>query len=132
MTAAPLADLAEARPLPAQLAGRRGPKLARLANLSVPSGRSGSPSASQPAGLGMSGALLKSSAKRQQIVVVCSGGGSGVDRSTVEASIARFRITRVDESLRLHLTSPCGASRCWIGSRPGSTGPTASSPAPSA
>jgi hypothetical protein len=49
--------------------------------------------------LGMSAAWLKSFAKTEQIVVIPRGGRPGVDWTTVEAYIARSRITRVDESL---------------------------------
>jgi hypothetical protein len=47
----------------------------------------------------MSAAWLKSFAKSEQITVVARGGRPGVDWTTVEAYIARSRITRVDDSL---------------------------------
>jgi hypothetical protein len=56
--------------------------------------------------LGMSAAWLKSFAKSEQITVAPRGGRRGVDWTTVEAYIARSRITRVDESLHRNPERP--------------------------
>jgi hypothetical protein len=50
----------------------------------------------------MSGAWFRSFAKNEQIHVARRGGRPGVDWTTVQAYIARSRVTRVDESLRRH------------------------------
>jgi hypothetical protein len=50
----------------------------------------------------MSGAWLRSLAKREQIRVVRRASRPGVDWTTVEAYIVRSRIRAVDESLRRH------------------------------
>jgi hypothetical protein len=74
--------------------------VARQIDLSTPSDESEWVTAAEAARrLGMSAAWLKSLAKTEQIYIAPRGGRPGVDWSTVEAYIARSRVTRVDESL---------------------------------
>jgi hypothetical protein len=74
--------------------------LARQANLTAPSAEPEWVTVAEAARRhGMSAAWLKSFAKTEQIYVAPRGGRPGVDWSTVEAYIARSRVTRVDETL---------------------------------
>jgi hypothetical protein len=74
--------------------------VARQTNLTNPSARPEWVTLAEAARrLGMSAAWLQSFAKSEQIVVARRGNRPGVDWTTVEAYIARSRITGVDESL---------------------------------
>ena len=82
--------------------------------------------------LGMSKAWFGAWAKSEGIHVVRRGSRPGVDWTTFETYLASCRVTFVDESLRRDPRRPVRVCPFSSGSAPGSAGPTASSPLPSA